>query len=131
LKGNYTFVNDAACRLSGYERGELTGMNYRERLSPETGRQVREVFKRIYDTGKPEFLMDYEVIRKDGSVRIHESNSALLRDPSGKPIGFRNLVRDVTERRKVEDALRKSDARLQAANKNLRVTLHGIIQTMG
>ncbi len=117
LKGTFTFVNDAACRMDGYGREELVGMNYRKLYSPETARKVREVFKKIYETGEPAFMIDTEVPRKDGSVRIHESNAALLRDPSGKPIGFRNLVRDVTERKKAEEEKANIEKQLYQAQK--------------
>jgi two-component system, cell cycle sensor histidine kinase and response regulator CckA len=109
-RGDYTFVNDAACKLLGYERDEMIGKNYRMmKHSPETMRRLFEVYNRIYKTGGPAFLLDYEAIRKDGSVRIFQANAMLLRDNSGKPTGFRSLVRDVTERKIAEDALRKSE----------------------
>jgi PAS domain S-box-containing protein len=111
LKGTLTFINDAGCRLMGYDRDELIGMTYRNYSSPETARHMYEVYHRIFESGNPEFMMDYEIIRKDGSVRTHQANAALLRDHAGEPKGFRILVRDVTERKKAEDALRLSEER--------------------
>ncbi|OHD66897.1 MAG: hypothetical protein A2176_12610 [Spirochaetes bacterium RBG_13_51_14] len=123
LQGNYTFVNDAACRMTGYERDELLNMNYRDHTTPELAQYLYEVFHRIYETGNPELLLDYEVIIKDGSIRTHQSNAALIRDPSGKPIGFRNLVRDVTERKKAEEALKKSEERYRMIAENVHDTI--------
>ena len=68
---------------------------------------LKEVYTRIFKTGMPELLMDYEVVRKDGSARTHQLSVMLMRDASGKPTGFRNLVRDVTESKKSEDILKK------------------------
>ncbi len=109
LRGNYTFVNDAACRLVGYERDEMIGNNFRMCHSPGTMLYLKEAYTRMYKTGKSEILMDYEAIRKDGSVRIHQANTALIRDHAGDIIGSRALVRDVTERKKAEESLRKSE----------------------
>jgi len=117
LKGSFTFVNDAGCRLLGYERDELVGMNYRNYHSPETARHMYEVYHPMFETGKTEFLMDYEVIRKDGSVRTHQANSTILRDHAGRPKGFRVLARDITERKRAEDEKAKLEAQLLQAQK--------------
>jgi two-component system, cell cycle sensor histidine kinase and response regulator CckA len=109
LKGTYTFVNKAAAGQLGYTPEELAGMSYKSITSPETGRHLYEIFHRIYETGEPEFLMDYDVIRKDGSIRTHQSNAQLIRDSSGKPTGFRNLARDVTDRKRAEEAEKQSE----------------------
>ncbi len=109
LKGTITFVNEAGSRLLGYAYGELIGRSFRHNHTAETIPRINEFYNRVFMTGMPEFLMDYEVIRKDGAKRIHQANVALIRDTSGKPIGFRVLARDVTERKKVEDDLRKSE----------------------
>src|SRR5208337_2084777 len=107
----------AACRLNGYDRDELLSGNFRKTHPPETAQYLKEVFNRIYRTGEPEFLMDYEVIHKDGSIRTHQSNAQLIRDFSGNPIGFRNLARDVTERRKAEEEKTKIEKQLFQAQK--------------
>ncbi len=111
LKGNFTFFNEAARRMMGYDRDEMLGLNYRRFTSPETARRMFEVYHRVYETGIPEHMVDYEVIRKDGSVRMHESSVVLLRDSLGQPVGFSELARDVTERRREEDILRKREER--------------------
>jgi len=117
LKGNYTYVNDAGCKLQGYQRDELIRINYRSLFPPETVRFFREVYHRIYETGKPELLMDYEVKFKHGSIRIHQANVELVRDSSGKPIGFRTLAWDVTERRKMEKEKAQLEEQLVHAQK--------------
>jgi diguanylate cyclase (GGDEF)-like protein/PAS domain S-box-containing protein len=111
LQGNYIFANDAACKQMGYSRNEIIGMNYRQIHPPDTARKVYDIFHRLYETGNPEFLLDYEMIVKDGSVRTCQSNAALIRDASGKPIGFSNLARDITDRKRTEDELRRSEER--------------------
>jgi len=117
LGGTITFTNDAATRLLGFTRDEIIGKNYRKYHSPDEAGQLYEVFHRIYETGKPEFLLDYEVKRKDGSVRNHQLNAALLRDASGKPKGFRILARDVTERKRVEKEKAQLEEQLLQAQK--------------
>jgi len=126
LKGTVTFVNDAACRLMGYTREELVGMNYRQYTTPESARRLYEIYNRIYTTGRPEFMQDYEIVRKDGSIRVHQANSVLLRDKEGKPCGFRILARDVTDRKKAEDALRESEKRYRMIARNMHDTIWAI-----
>jgi two-component system cell cycle sensor histidine kinase/response regulator CckA len=119
LEGNFTFVNDAACRLLGYERAEMIGMNYRKLFSPDKVKSIYNIFNEIYRTGEPRMLVDYEVLRKDGSVRIHQANAVLVRDTSNKPKGFRLLARDVTELKKAEEALRQSEQKYRMIAENV------------
>ena len=109
LAGNFTFFNDAVCLMSGYPRDELEGMNNRGYTSPETARMMFQVFNGIYRTGRPATMMDYEMIRKDGTKRTLELSASLRRDAAGEPVGFRGLIRDVTKRKRSEEALRESE----------------------
>jgi two-component system cell cycle sensor histidine kinase/response regulator CckA len=109
LSGTFTFANESACRMLGFTHAEMVGMNYRLYTSPETARRMYEVFHEITISGNPAYLMDYEVIHKDGSVRIHEMSVSLIRDSENKPKGFRGIARDVTEHRRAELALRQSE----------------------
>jgi len=107
LKGNFTFFNDAMCRMSGHSRDELLGMNNRNYTTPETSRKLYRVFHDIFRTGEPGELVDYEIITRGGSIRIGELTASLMRDESGTPIGFRGMARDVTERKQSEKEIKE------------------------
>jgi len=109
LLGNVTFANDAACRLIGYTREEAIGLNYTRCTTWQTAKQMYEAYHRVYKTGAPAFGLDFNVIRKDGSVIELQQNVALLTDKTGEPIGFRVLFRDVTKQKEAERALRQSE----------------------
>jgi PAS domain S-box-containing protein len=108
LAGKFTFFNDALCKIIGYTRDELMGMHYKEYTDEKGAKRLFETFKRIYTTGKPGALIDYNIIRKDGTVGIHETLVTLIKDSKGQPIGFRGISRDVTKRRHLEAQLKKA-----------------------
>jgi len=102
LEGNFTFVNDVLCRLIGYSKEELIGMNYRQYTDEENAAQLRELYVVLYKTGKPIKAFDLEATKKDGTKAIYETSVSLLKDSEGKPIGFRGIARDITERKRAE-----------------------------
>jgi len=104
-KGNFTFFNDSLCKILGYTRDELMGMNNRDFLTPEIAKNVYKIFNEIYRTGKPARIVAHELIRKDGSKINVEISASLIRDPKGKPVGFRGFIWDVTEAKKIEAEL--------------------------
>jgi two-component system cell cycle sensor histidine kinase/response regulator CckA len=105
IAGNFTFFNDSLCRMLGYTKDELMGRNNRQYMNKETAKKVFQVFNQIYTTGEPCKAFDWEVIRKDGTKRFHNSSVSLIRDSEGKRIGFRGIIRDVTERIQAEKAV--------------------------
>lgn len=108
LAGNFTFFNDAICRILGYSPDELMGMNNRAYTDEFNAKKLYETFNRVFRTGKPEKGFDWAMIRKDGEVRTVEASTTLIRSPDGEAIGFRGIVRDVTERKKLEAQLRQA-----------------------
>jgi diguanylate cyclase (GGDEF)-like protein/PAS domain S-box-containing protein len=109
LAGNFTFFNDAMCRIYGYPREELLGMNNRQYTDKVNAKKVFETYNQVYTTGEPGRGFDFEIIRKDGTRRYIEVSISLRKDPAGKPTGFRGMVRDITERKRAEETLRRSE----------------------
>jgi len=109
LAGNMTFFNKALCKITGYSPDELRGMNNRDYTEPEMAKRMLEIFNRVYRTGEPSRIDDYEVIKKDGSKAVVELSTALMRNPAGEPIGFRGIARDVTERERIKQELKESE----------------------
>ena len=111
INGNFNFFNNSVCRITGYSKTELIGMNHRQYTDKENAEKVLEVFNRVYTTGEPARAFDWEFIRKDGTKRHVDASVSLIRNAEGLPIGFRGIARDVTKRKRAEEALRESEKR--------------------
>jgi two-component system NtrC family sensor kinase len=130
LAGNFTFVNDAECRNLGYPKEELIGRNNRQYQDEATIRRMYQIFNNMYKTGEPIKVIDIEIIRKDGTKKFNEISVSLIRDSKGKKIGFSGVSRDITERKRAEDALKKNreelikkNQELEESRKNVQLTL--------
>ena len=109
LGGHFTFINNSVCRDLGYSREELIGMSYKEITIEEDIESVFKVFNEVYQTGVPNKGFPWRTVRKDGSHGFAETSVSLILDDEGKIMGFRGVGRDISERRKVEEALRQSE----------------------
>jgi len=117
LKGNFTFFNNAVCKIFGYAPAELMTMNNRDYTSPQTAKRMFQVFNKVYRTGRPAKVLNYEIIPKEGGNKVLEVSAALIRDSGHNPIGFRGLIRDVTERLQTEKEKEQLAGQIQQAQK--------------
>jgi PAS domain S-box-containing protein len=117
LTGNYTFFNDALCRHLGYSREELLGMSYRVYVPPEKSKEASEIYNRIYRTGEPAEMLDVVQIRKDGKRIFVESSASPIRNEKDEIIGFRGVIRDVSERKKAEEERKQLEQKAQFASR--------------
>jgi len=117
LSGNMMFCNDSLCGIIGYSRDELIGMNNRQYMPAEAYKRVYETFLRVYNTREATKAFDWEVIPKDGAKKIVEASITLIQDVKGAPIGFRGVVRDITDRKKAEEQAKLHQQQLMQASK--------------
>ena len=110
LKGNITFCNGAFLRSMDYTREEVMNESFPHRHpSPEETKRVYKIYNTVYRTGIPAKSVEYSFLRKNGKIETAEVSISLIRDKSGNPAGFRSIARDVTQRKKIEEALRESE----------------------
>jgi diguanylate cyclase (GGDEF)-like protein/PAS domain S-box-containing protein len=121
LKGNIVFANDAGCAMMGYERETLYKTDYRQYIRPEAIKRYQETYRSVYKTGASSKLEDFEIILNDGTIRVREIAVSLIRDTKGKPSGFATVARDVTEQKRAEEALQRSEERLRVLFQNIPV----------
>jgi len=108
LEGNFLSVNRAICDNLGYSEKEIISMNMQDIIPKE----YQELYKkRITKILKGEALSEpaeYEVRGKDGKEYVIEIRSAPY-IKGGKIIGFQGIARDITNRKKMEEELKKSE----------------------
>ncbi|MDQ1336622.1 MAG: hypothetical protein QG552_3572 [Thermodesulfobacteriota bacterium] len=114
LNGNFTFFNEAFLKLFGYSSDEMMGTNFSRYAAEEAiSKRVYRSYKRMYQTGVPIQTDEWDIVRKDGVRRTLEFWAAMLRDGKGRPTGFRGIVRDITDRKRAEEAIQRNEARLE------------------
>jgi PAS domain S-box-containing protein len=118
LAGNYTFFNESFMKIVGYTRDELVGMNYRQHSDAENARKIYQAYSNIFRTGIALKRFEWDIIRNDGAKRTIEVSSSLIRDAEGNPLGFRGIVRDVTDRKQIERSLRSSEEKYRLVVEN-------------
>ena len=107
LSGNFIFFNKALHGMLGFSAEELAGMNYQQIMDPETAEEAFRLFLRVFKTGEPSSAVDWSVVRKDGERRNIETSLSLIKDLRGETTGFRGVARDVTERKRFQEAEEK------------------------
>ena len=105
LNGHCIFFNDSLCRITGYPREELSGASYKNITDEENSRIVFQAFHKVFKTGQPTEGFDWRIKRKDGTQSYIEASVSLQKTASGKPVGFKGIIRDITERKNIEQEL--------------------------
>ncbi len=117
LAGNLTFTNDALCRITGYGREDLLGMNSQRYTTPETARELDQLLNTIYQTQRPARLERYEIVKNNGEQAVLELSASLMKNEDGRPVGFHGVVRDVTQRVMADAEKKKLEEQLRQAQK--------------
>ncbi|MFO7569694.1 MAG: PAS domain S-box protein, partial [Smithellaceae bacterium] len=120
LQGRITFANDAQCRDLGYSREELYGLDFRQYTDPATVEKNYQIYNRVYQTGEPVKRFEGTYINKAGERYISEVSASLIRDPQGRPVGFRGLSRNITKRKQMEETIRQSEERHRSILENIQ-----------
>ena len=120
LSGNTLFCNDAVCRIYGVSREWLMGKNYRETTDEETAKACYQAFNRVYLTGIPSKSFIFETSTRAGLRKILEYSISLKKDSKGTALGFRSIVRDITDRKRAEADVVKHRSRLRAIFRSVK-----------
>jgi diguanylate cyclase (GGDEF)-like protein/PAS domain S-box-containing protein len=112
LAGRITSINKAGERILGYTGAETLQMQFSQFVAPEFQQSARRLIDRQIADETP-LTQELEIIAKDGGRITLEVSSRLIFH-KGKPIGIQGIARDITERKKTEEALQKANKKLEA-----------------
>ena len=109
LAGNFTSLNRSGEKITGYRREEAVQMNIVDVLAPEYLVLARQMIAQKTNYKAPR-VYELEIVTKKGRrVRLEVSTQLIYQD--GKPIGVQGMGRDLTERKRSEEALAQQSQR--------------------
>lgn len=121
-----TYVSPSVTQLLGYSIEEAMAQTVERVLTPTSLKLVQQAVSEDLSkmvppnqSGKPSLsrTLELELIRRDGSTLWTESKVSYLFNGRGEPDGIMGVTRDITERKRVDEVLRRSEARLAEAQK--------------
>jgi PAS domain S-box-containing protein len=113
IDGNLLYFNDSLCRIFEYPREEIQFQSFAKFMDKEQAEEVVDSFGKMYETGQgfSDFL--WRIVTKNGDHKIVELSANLITNKEGERVGFRGIVRDITDKFRTQDALKKSERRLR------------------
>jgi PAS domain S-box-containing protein len=107
VNGNFLKVNQTELSWLGYKKEELIGKNFSELLTKESQKAFKKNFRMFLERGYVKDL-EYELIRKDGSIFPIILSASTLKDEKGNFLLSRSILFDITEIKKAQDELQRS-----------------------
>lgn len=104
---SYIDANQQAAELLGYQRDEIIGKSIYEVVPQEESTAVRVNFQKLDKEGSLP-LFERTLIRADGTRRIAEVSITVVPEESGNQRYYQSVMRDVTQRKRLEEQLRYS-----------------------
>ncbi|HUS11553.1 MAG TPA: response regulator [Pyrinomonadaceae bacterium] len=115
-KANFLYVSPSYKEVLGYSIGDLLGQSVFSLVHPDEREMAQERFGKSFDGGHPENL-EWRFQHKDGSWKVFDAVENWIYDDQGKPQRAVIVSRDLTERKRAEEALRNSEDQLRQAQK--------------
>jgi PAS domain S-box-containing protein len=114
LEGKVLYISPKALTMFGYENGnQIIGRSIVEFVAPEDLEKAKHGAKSMLE-GNHIGTTEYKAIRADGSIFDVESKGEFIRDNDGNAVKIVYIVRDISDRKKAENALKESELQYRA-----------------
>ena len=113
--GRWLRVNDRLCAMLGYTREELVARTFQQITPPEDLEANMVLFREALAGARDSYTLEKRLLHRDGHAVWVHLTASLLRTPDGAPRYFISVIEDITERKRTEEALSRSEQQLAEA----------------
>jgi PAS domain S-box-containing protein len=117
VQARYLAVNGAYANMLGYQPDELVGMDWLSTVHPNDPEKAKAAYERMLRDGKAE--MEVLGVRKDNSSFWKQTVIVKAQNPHGQWLGHYSFTKDITERKRAEQAQRDSSDQLLALSRRV------------
>ncbi|WP_271196169.1 PAS domain S-box protein [Pseudomonas turukhanskensis] len=134
LDGRWLEVNDALCRMLGYNREELLQLDFQHITHPDDLEADLQLLQRLLNGEISDYQLEKRYLDKQGRVLWILLSVSLVRDPLGQPLHFVSQIQNFSERVAAEKALREREEYLGTLLDNvidaiITINQQGLIET--
>ncbi len=112
-KAIYKYVSPKVKEILGYDPEEVLGKTPFDLMPKQTVVDVRKAFEDLSKNKKAFVGLENWNIHKNGKLVLLETSGVPILDQDGNLVGYRGIDRDITERKKADEAIRQNEKRLQ------------------
>jgi PAS domain S-box-containing protein len=124
LAGRFLAANDRSCEILGYARDEMLAMNVHELTAPEDRARSDELNAQLQEGRLDRIDYEKRYLKRDGSSLWVHVTASTVRDPAGGTPRIIGTIEDISERRRAEEALRRTVEELAQSNRDLEHFAH-------
>ena len=115
MDGRFLRSNRKFCDIIGFSYAELLTLTFADIVHPDDVVPIKRLKDQLLANEIPTYSIETRYRRFDGSIVWANITESLVRQPSGEPDYFIKVIEDISDRKRVEEALRESEARFRAA----------------
>jgi two-component system NtrC family sensor kinase len=118
-QGHYTYCSERVVDVLGYTAEEIIGKTPFDLMSSDEATRVKKIFKKIVKSQEPIVDLENWNISRQGQEVCLQTNGVPMFDKDGNFYGYRGVDKDITERKRAEEALRKSEEKYRSLITNI------------
>ena len=113
LKGIFNNVNPAFCQMIGYKKEEMIGKHFNTFSHPSDANKNQHLFENLVNGKIPYFDLEKRYIHKNGQIVYGLIRAQVIRDQQGNPLFQTALIENITEQKKIIEALKENEQKFR------------------